>query len=245
MRAVVFLFAIFGLVACTEPTPDTQRPGASQIGFLRSTQAGIDNYFRVAGRVRPVAVQVCRQIHASRPASFCDFQVKVIRNPNQSPNAFQSIGRDGRPVISFNVNLLRTVRNDDELAFIFGHEAGHQIARHLEQTRQNQISGAILVGILVATAGGDASLGADIGAEIGGRSYSKAFELEADTIGVHVADRAGYNVRVGVRTFDKQTGSSALLATHPPSSERRARVERTIRQIEAAKRSGRRAAITW
>lgn len=237
------------LGACTDTTGGgggdgaEQSPPASQ--FVRSGPDGQRAYARVARQVEPVAESICRQIHPSAPRNFCDFNVQVINDPRQPPNAFQSIGRDGRPVIAFNINMLRTVRNDHEIAFIFGHEAGHQIARHIEKTQANALAGAIIGGILIAAGGGDASAGVDLGAQIGGRSYSKKFELQADTIGAHIADRAGYSAEIGARTFERTKGSSALLATHPPSADRMARVDATIAQIDAAKAQGRRAPIAW
>ena len=244
------LFKAFGmgliglLMACT-PTEEPVSKDRPTLKFTRDSRTAIAAYQRVSRRVEPVAERICRDFHPNRPRTFCDFQVRVINDPKQRPNAFQHIGRDGRPVISFNINMLRTFNNDDEIAFVFGHEAGHQIATHIEQSRKNAAAGAILGGLIIAAGGGDVSAGIELGAQIGSRSYSKKFELEADTIAAHVADRAGYNASVGAKTFDRIQGSSALLATHPPSSERKDRVRRTITQINRAKASGTRAPIVW
>ena len=97
----------------------------------------------------------------------------------------------------------------------------------------------------MAVGGGDASAGVDIGAQIGGRSYSKKFELEADSIAAHITSRAGYSPEIGSRTFERTAGSSALLATHPPSANRKARVDAEIARINAAKARGQRAPIRW
>lgn len=232
------------LAACT-PTPEPTSQSRPSFEAVRDTDSSIAAYYRVAARVEPVAESVCRSLHADKPHSFCDFRVNVNKDASQAPNAYQTIGPDGRPVITFNVNMLRSFRNDNEIAFVFGHEAGHQIARHIEQTQANQLAGAVLGGILVAVGGGDAQIGVDIGGAIGGRGYSKKYELEADTIAAHIADRAGYNAAIGARTFERTGGSSALLATHPPSSQRIDQVARTIQVINSAKAQGSRAPVAW
>lgn len=245
MRKLIAIALLGFAAACTSTT--TEPTSQSRPGFeaVRSAQSGIDAYARVSRRMEPLTEDICRSLHPSKPRSFCDFQVKLINDPRQPPNAYQTIGPDGRPVIAFNINILRAFNNDDELAFVFAHEAGHQIAQHIEKSQANALAGAVLGGILVAVAGGDASVGVDIGGSVGGRSYSKKFELQADTIAAHITDRSGYNAQRGAKIYERTRGSSALLATHPPSSERSARVAATLNQIEAAKAQGRRAPIAW
>lgn len=250
-RIVLSALIMLGLVACTdtttggggEQTTTTQAP--PKVQFVRSGPDGTKAYWRVVRRMEPVSERICRDIHPRAPRNFCDFQVKIINDPKQPPNAFQSIGRDGKPIIAFNINMLRTIRNDHEIAFIFGHEAGHQIARHIEQTQANALAGALLGGILIAVGGGDASVGVDLGAQIGGRSYSKAFELEADRLGAYIADRGGYDPLIGAKAFDRTRGSSALLASHPPSAQRKATVSATVSKIKAAKSKGQQPPIIW
>jgi Zn-dependent protease with chaperone function len=244
MRNLISLALIGLMAACTTTS---EQPSKSKPGFtaVRSADSGLAAYSRVSKRMEPLAENVCRSLHKGKPRAFCDFQVKVINDPKQPPNAFQSIGRDGRPIISFNINILRSFNNDDELAFVFAHEAGHQIAQHIEKSQANALAGAVIGGLLVAVAGGDAQVGVDIGGSVGGRSYSKKFELQADTIAAHITDRSGYNAKLGAKVYERTGGSSALLATHPPSSERIARVSNTLKQIDAAKASGRRAPIAW
>lgn len=244
MRFLISLAVLGLLAACTTSTePVSQdRPGFQAV---RSAESGLAAYRRVSSRMEPQVEQICRSLHPSKPARFCDFQVNVINDPRQPPNAFQSLGPDGRPVISFNINILRSFNNDDELAFVFAHEAGHQIGQHIERSQANALAGAVLGGLIVAAVGGEAQTGIDIGGSVGGRSYSKKFELQADTIAAHITDRTGYNAKRGAKVYERTRGSSAFLATHPPSSERITQVARTIEIIDAAKASGTRAPIRW
>lgn len=229
----------------TKPTQTTPAAPVEKTTIQRSTKAGIAAYKRVASRVMPIAIQQCKSFHPTKPKVFCDFNLQVITDPKQPPNAFQAFGKDGRPVLAFNVNMLRTVKNDDEIAFILGHEAGHLIAKHIEQKVNNQTAGALLGSLLIAAAGGNPQQGANIGGSIGGRAYSKKFELQADRIGAHISSRAGYNATRGSLSFNRTQGSNALLATHPPSADRLNTVASTVRTIEAAKAQGKLAPIQW
>lgn len=249
MKKFGLFCAVASLAACetttTAPPAETKPAAPTKSVITQSTNSGIAGYQRVARRVEPVAERVCRDFSKDQPVSFCDFRLEVDRDTRQAPNAYQSIGRDGRPVITFNVNMLRTVKNDDEIAFIMGHEAGHQIARHLLQKRSNAQAGAILGAVLVAAAGGDPTTGADIGGLVGAQSYSKQFELQADRIGAHISSRAGYNPLTGAKSFDRTGGSNNLLSTHPPGADRYNTVVQTVKQINAAKASGRVAPVVW
>ncbi|KAB7613804.1 M48 family metalloprotease [Amylibacter sp. SFDW26] len=248
MNSKILTLALFpfvvGCVETTAPPPQQKKPAPTtapakpQVTKLRSASSGLAAYKRVSRRVEPVAERSCREMHPKAPQKFCDFQLKVLNNPKQPPNAFQSIGKDGRPVITFNINMLRSIQNDHEVAFIMGHEAGHQMATHLIKQRQNATAGALIGGILAGALGASVNTGTDLGGFVGARSYSKNFELQADRIGAYIADRAGYNPVIGARSFNRTRGSSAFLATHPPSQDRINTVNQTAAKIKAEKARG-------
>lgn len=226
-----------------KPKPTVSKPAPT---VTRSAQSGLAAFSRVSKRVIPVAERSCRGLYPKANPKFCDFVIKVDKNPKQPANAFQTIGKDGRPLIIFNINMIRSIQNDHEIAFILGHETGHQMAKHLIKTQQNQTAG-ILVGVLLAgTLGVDIQAGADLGGLVGGRGFSKGFELEADRIGTHIARRSGYNPVIGARSFNRSKGSNAFLSTHPPSQDRINTVYQTNAQINAAKAKGQRTPpISW
>jgi len=126
MRAVLF-GVVLALAACetefavpeTSPNTPIQQQATT---VTRTASQGVAAYQRVAQRVEPVAERFCRQLNPSAPRLFCDFRIAVDNNAKQPPNAFQSRERSGPPVLTFNINLLRTIQNDDEIAFILGHE---------------------------------------------------------------------------------------------------------------------------
>lgn len=250
MKLKIITFALLPfLAACvetTQPTTPQKKPTpAVTKTTTRSAKVGLASFNRVARRIEPVAERDCRALHKKSPKTFCDFVFKIHNDPKQPANAFQSIGKDGRPNITFNINMIKSLQNDHETAFIMGHEAGHQIALHLVKTRQNQMAGAIIGGVLAGVLGASVDLGTNLGSQVGVLSYSKGFELQADKIGTHIASHAGYNPVIGARSFERHKGSSSLLSTHPPSQDRINTVHRTDAEIKAAKAKGQTAPIKW
>lgn len=249
MKKLLCGVAFLALSACTvqttQTTPQASPTSGGPIQATNSPSTGNAAYDRVARRIEPVAEQACRSFSSDLPSSFCDFRLAIDNDPRKAPNAYQSIGRDGRPVITFNINMLRSIKNDNELAFIMGHEAGHQIARHLIKKRDNANAGAVLGAILVGVAGGDPQAGANLGGAIGATSYSKTFELQADRIGAHIAARAGYDALTGAKSFSRTGGSNALLSTHPPGADRFQTVAQTVATINQFRAQGKTAPIRW
>ena len=180
-------------------------------------------------RVEPVAERVCRQM---RPGVNCDFSIGLDTRPGQPPNAFQSYDKNGRPILVFNAALLRQMRNRDEIAFALSHEAAHHIQGHIDQIRRSATSGAVLGAVIGSIAGLDAA-GVDavtnIGGTVGARRFSKSFELQADSLGARIAERAGYDALRGVLYFqDARDPGDQFLGTHPPNADRIRIVRNTV-----------------
>lgn len=235
------ILALAGCATTVAPPPQAPTP---QAPATRATGSGISTatFQRVASRVGPVAVRLCRQENPQRPARYCDFRIAVDRSDRGSANAYQTILDDGRPLLAFNPAMLRALRNQDEVAFILGHEAAHQIRNHLSRRSTNASLGALILGGVIAGIGGSQTAvmdAANIGGSIGARAYSKDHEIEADIIGAYVSAIAGFNPERGARTFARiARGSDALLSTHPPAAAREAAVARTVARIKALQAAG-------
>lgn len=248
MRPAIIVFCL--LTACVavppsqNPTPQ-QGPQAQQIPtqrVSRSSQQLVENYQRIGRQIEAVAEPLCRQKNPTRPAKYCDFQVRIDTSRTNAPNAFQTIGKDGRPIIAFNIPMLATVKNNHEIAFILGHEAGHQISSHIVQASTNANIGALVLGGIFALSGASASSvveAQNLGGTIGARAYSQTHELEADVVGTYVAHLAGYDPVIGARSFSRiGAGGGGFLSTHPPTNQRMQTVQRTIQQIAAKRAAG-------
>ncbi|MEM9909448.1 MAG: M48 family metallopeptidase [Pseudomonadota bacterium] len=232
MRWLV-LVGVLILTGCATTTSQQTQSGPSRSELIeraaaKPTAAQMAQFRTVVSRVEPVAERYCKRRNAQQN---CDFRIVIDEREGLPPNAYQTLDRNGRPILGFTQSILADVRNPDELAFILSHEAAHHIQNHIPRSQQNATAGAILLGGLASIAGaGSATVeaAANAGASVGARSYSKEFELEADATGTIIAKRAGYNPVRGAEYFNRiPDPGDVFLGTHPPNAERIETVRRT------------------
>ncbi|QGX99179.1 peptidase M48 [Roseovarius faecimaris] len=230
MRILVIISALVlsGCVATVQNPQD--QPAFDPAVAATPARAELQQFAQVVRTVEPVAEQECR---ARAPRLNCDFKIVLDDRPGQPPNAFQTLDANGRPILAFNLALIASVRNADELAFVMGHEASHHIAGHLARQRDVAEAGALIFGGLTALTGASnaaVETATNIGAGVGARVYSKEFELEADALGTVITKRAGYDPVRGAEFFTQiPDPGDQFLGTHPPNAQR---VE-IVRQVDA------------
>jgi len=216
----------------TQQTPQTQSGNSSQAELRQRADRAARNFVEVVETVEPVAERECRRV---APRMNCDFLIVVDDRPGQPPNAFQTVARNGQPLLAFNLGLIASVENADELAFVMGHEASHHIMGHLGRMQQNAAVGAVIFSGLASMSGASAAnvrTAEEFGAAVGARTYSKDFELEADRLGTIITKRAGYDPIRGARFFTRiPDPGNRFLGTHPPNAARIDIVRRTASQI--------------
>ena len=183
---------------------------------------------------------------AERP----NFQWEFHTIPSDQLNAFCL---PGGKVFVYTALIELTKGNDNELAAVMGHEIAHAIARHgAERMSQSQMAGigqavtATAVGVATgSSAAADAAQsGYGMLAQLGVLlPYSRKHETEADTIGIILAAKAGYDPRAAVTFWKKMAQANqgkepvALLSTHPLNSQRIADLEKEMpRALEYYKR---------
>lgn len=132
--------------------------------------------------------------------------------------------------------------NDDELAFVLGHEVAHLAARHAIKNIQANMAYSLL--IKIALTGVSQNTGIDAQSisqgvntiynliELG---YSRQDEFEADKIGMTYASRAGFPPNAALSALAKikaQEGSSGKVMlyfrTHPYTEDRIKALEKII-----------------
>lgn len=201
---------------------------------VMSPRDAAENFVTVVSRLEPVTEQACLSL--TRGVN-CDFLIVVDDRPNQPPNAFQTLDRQGRPVLGFTLALIADARNPDEIAFVLGHEASHHILGHIPQTKANAQGAAVMAGILAAASGASPEAAArmqDMAASVGARSYAKEFELQADALGAEIAWRSGYDPVRGTGFFDRLPDpGDRFLGSHPPNQSRKAQVARVVARLQA------------
>lgn len=243
-RSLILSATVAGLGACAAPAPSVQplpdRPAAPLVQVepvppkLSASEAA-DNFVRVADAMEPRIRAEC--LARTRGHANCDYQIIIYNRMGSSPNAFQMVDKDGRPVIAFNLPLIAEARNPDELAFVMGHEAAHHILGHLEAKAEDAQAGALIMGVLAAASGADAdgiAEAQDIGADVGERTYSQDYELQADRLGTIIAWDAGFDPVKGAEFFARLPDpGETFFGTHPPNRQRFDLVRQTVRELQA------------
>lgn len=155
---------------------------------------------------------------------------------DEAPNAFVLPGGH----VGVTVGLLTLVENDDQLAAVIGHEAGHVVARHAAERVSQETTSKVLLGIAKAAAGGTdfGKLLKDHGEDATRYGlllpFSRKQELEADKLGVDFMQRAGYRPREAVKLWrnmqalDGDKSGGDLGSTHPSDAVRIQELERYL-----------------
>lgn len=235
LRVLILAFMILGACApvAIDVQPPVPQPRVQPATAPLSASQAARQFVRVAETVEPVAEAECRRYAARRN---CDFQIVVDDRPGQAPNAFQTLDRNGRPILVFNLGLINAVQNSDELAFVMGHEAAHHVLDHLTQQRGNATVGAAVFSGLASISGASdiyVRQAGQLGANVGARTYSKNFELEADQLGTIITARAGFDPVNGARFFTRLPDpGNRFLGTHPPNADRMDIVRRTAARLQ-------------
>src|SRR5207248_7895716 len=145
--------------------------------------------------------------------------------------------------------LVALANDNAELASVLAHEMAHVIARHAS-IREGQVKQAALVSRVATDVFNDPQMGALALAKskIALASFSRAQELEADSIGVGISSRAGFDPYGAVRFLDSlgrnaelkpQSSLSAdpryldFLSSHPATPERVKITQANARQYSA------------
>eukprot|EP00903_Cladosiphon_okamuranus_P002637 g2635.t1 len=133
--------------------------------------------------------------------------------------------------------ITELTENDDQLASILGHEAGHIDGRHSAARASAQVAAQVtMVAGSIAIAQSDElkQYGNEIAA-LGGAAiqfgvllpYSRNHELQADKLGVDYMHKAGYDVTQAPRLWELMDKKSAgnrppeFMSTHPDPGRRR------------------------
>jgi predicted Zn-dependent protease len=188
----------------------------------------------VVGRIYFANVDSCPQKATTGGRPFCKFPWVIVNS--QAVNAWT----DGNTVF-LSTGMLSFVRNDNELALVFGHELAHALMGHVGKKNGNAIMASVLAGVVGGAIGVNL---VDTGLEAGRNAYSHGFETEADYVGMVFAARAGFDVNAmpalwrRMAAVDPTVIHAALGATHPSSVERFLTLEATATEIERKRAAG-------
>jgi predicted Zn-dependent protease len=134
--------------------------------------------------------------------------------------------------------LLKTVRNEAELATVLGHEIGHVTEKHILDIiqRSKQIAGVAETGLAYANKNPDLFKNVIDGAvkKLLDEGLDQNKELESDRLGVIFASRVGYDATAYATFLERlrtlKGDDQAFFKTHPKFSDRLTVVQTTIRE---------------
>lgn len=148
--------------------------------------------------------------------------------------------------------LLATMNDEAELAFVLGHEVGHVAAHHSRKRQTGSTLGAIGAAILGAVTGSSTVANiASQGAQFVLLGYSRDQEYEADRLGVRYLGQASYDPyaapdmlqQLGAATNleaalkgERPNQTPTWASTHPLTSDRVARARALAQQLPAGSR---------
>lgn len=142
--------------------------------------------------------------------------------------------------IAFYAGILAKLQLDDnEVAMIMGHEIAHALLEHARERMGKTAAtrGAIEIGAALLGLGNTGRTVAGLGGQLLTLRFSRDDESEADSLGLLLAAKAGYDPRAGVTLWKKMMAASKgappqWLSTHPSGDTRIADIEKRLPRAE-------------
>ena len=190
-------------------------------------------------RVRTISYRLIKRVDVFRPdASAWQWEINVFQSDQL--NAFCM---PGGKIGIYSGLITKLGLSDDELAAVIGHEIAHALREHSrEKMSQAQLSNAFVQGILssgsknAGVAGAAVAVGSQLFIQL---PYSRDMELEADSMGLELMARAGFDPRTASNVWRKMLATSPerskgdFLSTHPNSDRRIAELDANVPKVLA------------
>ncbi len=245
---------ILSLAACSQsPT------GRSQLTLISEDQldqmgkqsfAQYEKELPVVGGQAAAYVQCVAQAITRATDTGETWEVKVFKD--DSANAFALPGGH----IGVNTGLLDVARNQNQLAAVIGHEVAHVLASHPNERVSQQAATQAGLSVLQSAAGLEGAGGQQLMGLLGAGAqygilmpFSRAQESEADTYGLDLMARAGFDPRASIDLWQNMSANSqgqppVWLSTHPSHGQRinglQAHMSEASALYEQARASGKR-----
>ena len=202
-----------------------------------------DKAIEVGSERAAMVERVGRRLAAVAGKSY-QWEFKLVQD-DKTVNAFCLPG--GK--IAVYTGILPYTQNEDGLAAVMGHEIAHALARHGAERVSQQLLTESALTIVQAGLGqaspvvqGPVMAALGVGTEVGIMlPYSRIHEHEADSIGLRLMVRAGYNPHEAVRLWERMATMPGerppeWLSTHPEPADRAKRIASQIPAVLAEER---------
>lgn len=130
--------------------------------------------------------------------------------------------------------------SDAELATVIGHEIAHALREHTRERVSRAYAQQLLLSGATAVTGvseGTANIANMIGEVTFQLPFGRDQESEADTIGLELMARAGYDPRAAITLWNKMSGAAGgggtpkFLSTHPAPQDRIRQIEKNLPRV--------------
>ena len=197
-------------------------------------------------RVRAIAERIEPQTAVFRPdAPAWKWEVNVV-----SSDELNAFCMPGGKIVFYSGLITRLDLSDDEIAVVMGHEIAHALREHSREQVSQAMAAQTAIGVGAALLGlpaGSSDLGNLAYESFVATKFSRTDEAEADTIGLELSARAGYDPRAGVSLWQKMMKESKgskppeFLSTHPAEVSRVEHIESLLPTVmplyEAARKT--------
>lgn len=174
----------------------------------------------------------------SRISAAAGLEAKPVNFENKKePNAWVHFS-PGNHSFHVTYGLMAILDNEDEIAGIMGHEAGHVQLGHYNQSVGRNLLWGLLFHALEGNTAGEIAGG--VGMALAESGFSREQEVAADDYGLRVSAKAGYSPWGLVRAMEKMKAagyktSPSGFNSHPPTERRLLRLRNNAAAIEPLK----------
>ncbi len=173
--------------------------------------------------VKDYVVGLIKSVAANSDLKIPVEEKNVFIIDEEDVNAFAAPGG----VIGINLGLLKMADNEAQLAGVIAHEIGHVTARHYHRMeKKGTILQYLLLAVAIATGNYWLYQGLGFGLSLTMLGVTRAFEMEADILGMQYLEKAGYDPMSFMNFFEKMgrdkgyVRGNSFFRTHPPFEER-------------------------
>jgi predicted Zn-dependent protease len=250
MRSIglaLLLCLLFASCATTSLPPVTQEFGSEEDEkrlWLRFEE--VEEKIQTSGLIyRDEALEdymnnIAQKLQPPETLKHISFRVKILKCHLPNASSFPT------GLILIDTGALSRLENEAQLATILGHEMIHTMHRHaLKKFRDAKNKSAFLATVTYGTAGLGSIVGA-LGALTTVMGYSRELETEADTGGLKLMVRAGYDPGEAPKFYlymrreyeEEKIKEELFFGTHPRFQERAENYENLLKTEYKDKRGG-------